>query len=110
MTPYNANEIIEEMSEESSFYMSPIKRQKPRKRVSPIKAYPVKPYLKQLMRDIINSDLIYFLSDFLTTAEVIELQRVNHLFKNSLRVYLPTRLQQEADYINLFIEENEPAN
>lgn len=32
------------------------------------------------------------------------------MFRDAFRVYLPTRLQQEADYINLFIETNEELN
>jgi hypothetical protein len=32
------------------------------------------------------------------------------MFRDAFKVYLPTRLQQEADYINLFIETNEELN
>lgn len=105
---YDANEIIEEMSEESSYYYgSPMKQASGKKKRS---VMPMKPYLKQLLKDVINQDFLYFMSDFMDTAELIKFQRVNQLFNHSIRVYLPTRLQQEADYINLFIEENEELN
>ena len=57
VVPYDANEIIEEMSEESSFYLnSPSKyRKSPFKhKRSPNKVLPMKPYLKQLLADVIN--------------------------------------------------------
>jgi hypothetical protein len=97
---YNINEIIEEMSEESSFHynQSPECRKIVKKKgggkslLTPVKL-PVKPLLLQLLKDVLNSDFLYFLSDFLTTGEIIKLQGVSKLFKNSLRIYLPTRLE-----------------
>ena len=71
---------------------------------------PMRPYLKQLLKDVINSDFLYYIADFLNTRAIIKLTAVNTTFRDSFRVYLPTRLQQEADYINLFIETNEELN
>lgn len=71
---------------------------------------PMRPYLKQLLKDVINSDFLYYIADFLSTKTIIRLTAVNTTFRDSFRVYLPTRLQQEADYINLFIETNEELN
>ena len=99
------------MSQESSFYhISPVKTTGRRKRKSPSKPLPMRPVLIQTLQDMVNQDFIYFLSDFLPTKDLIRLQAVNQLFKLSLRIYLPTRLQQEADYINIFIEGHEGLN
>jgi len=70
----------------------------------------MRPYLKNLLKDVINSDFLYYIADFLDTRSIINFTAVSSIFRDSFRVYLPTRLQQEADYINLFIETNDELN
>lgn len=112
---YDANEIIEELSDESNYIESPHKLRYDSMGFSMTRSrmksnMPMKPYLKQLLKDVINSDFLYYIADFLNTKVIIKLTAVSTLFRDSFRVYLPTRLQQEADYINLFIETNDELN
>ena len=112
---YDANEIIEELSDESNYIESPHKLRYESMRFSMTHSknksdLPMRPYLKQLLKDVINSDFLYYIADFLNTKLIIKLTAVSTLFRDSFRVYLPTRLQQEADYINLFIETNDELN
>ena len=112
---YDANEIIEELSDESNYIESPNKVRFESLRFSMTHGrnrsdMPMRPYLKQLLKDVINSDFLYYIADFLNTKTIIKLTAVSTLFRDSFRVYLPTRLQQEADYINLFIETNDELN
>lgn len=113
---YDANEIIEELSDESNFIETPHKDWFAATRYSrllknhKLGEFPMRPYLKQLLKDVINSDFLYYIADFLNTKTLIKLTGVSTLFRDSFRVYLPTRLQQEADYINLFIETNDELN
>lgn len=115
-TYYDANEIIEELSDESNFIETPHKHWFSQTKYSRLMKsqklddFPMRPYLKQLLKDVINSDFLYFIADFLNTKTIIRLTGVSTTFRDSFRVYLPTRLQQEADYINLFIETNEELN
>jgi len=113
---YDANEIIEELSDESNFMESPNRDiYRDLKITSLLQSHrnsemPMRPYLKQLLKDVINSDFLYYIADFLTTKTIIMLTGVNTMFRDSFKIYLPTRLQQEADYINLFIETNDELN
>ena len=115
-TYYDAGEIIEELSDESNFYETPHKNWFAETKYSRLLKsakgtdFPMRPHLKQLLKDVINSDFLYYIADFLDTRTIISFTAVSSTFRDSFRVYLPTRLQQEADYINLFIETNDELN
>jgi hypothetical protein len=38
--------------------------------------FPMRPYLKQLLKDVINSDFLYYIADFLNTKTIINLTGV----------------------------------
>lgn len=54
-----------------------------------------------------NSAFIKCLADLLTTKETITtLRSLSRHFNRAMRIYLPARLQQQAWFINAFLEEN----
>jgi hypothetical protein len=87
---YDANEIIEELSDESNFNDTPHKKWAADTKYSRLlKAhgndFPMRPYLKQILKDVINSDFLYYIADFLNTKTIIRLTGISSTFRDSFR-------------------------
>jgi len=124
-------EVIEELSDEcgSSNYnddsyllyepfqdFSNLRKKKPvkTKPKSPKKAFTyaqVKPSLAKLLKEVWDEEFIGMLAEFFTTTDLIVIFRPLSKFSNvALLKYLPLRLQQEAEFINAYLEENDHLN
>ena len=70
----------------------------------------IKPSLVRLLESSITTDFLCLVSEFFPTSELVKFRRISKLFDSSLKVYLPIRLQQEAEFINAYLESYEDLN
>lgn len=67
--------------------------------------------IRHLLKKIISDTFIANISDFFSTRDLVtRIRPVSHQFNQAVKNYLPCRLQQEAEFINAFLEENEDIN
>ena len=67
--------------------------------------------VKHLLKKVINDTFIANISDFFATRELVVCFRLlSKTFNQAVKAYLPCRLQQEAEFINAFLEDNEDIN
>ncbi|CDW75554.1 UNKNOWN [Stylonychia lemnae] len=121
------NQIIEEVSEDgatsnsgnySYLYDSVVSRGKyksqsasnKRNKGQKVNEYQMLQHKKNV-RSAVNEQFIFTLYEFFSTKQLVtKLRPLNSFFNQTAKSYLPTRLQQEAEFINAFLEENDEIN